>query len=165
MPAGQTVSRFLIIRKRADAKRSQRNAELHKCGVYVIENTENLHRYVGQSVDIYERWNSHKRALRCGKHTNQYLQNAWNLYGEKKFIFNVLEFCRQDELDFRETFWMERLSPEYNISKNPFVTQLEYIHEDKSKYFKIESETFIRPKWHLWVYGGYRREDAENMQI
>lgn len=60
-------------------------------GIYCIQNIENGKRYVGQSVDIVRRWRGHKAKLRYGKHSNQFLQNAWLKYGEDAFTFTILE--------------------------------------------------------------------------
>ena len=37
-------------------------------GVYMIFNTKNKKVYIGQSVDIYKRWKSHKDNLKKNKH-------------------------------------------------------------------------------------------------
>lgn len=63
------------------------------CGIYKITNTVNGKVYIGSSVDINGRLNSHRSDLRQNKHGNQHLQKAWNLYGEESFIFDVIEEC------------------------------------------------------------------------
>lgn len=73
------------------------------CGIYCIENTVNHKRYIGQSVDIYRRWQTHRYLLNENKHDNDYLQKAWNKYGEGNFVFSVLEQCDKDELNPIET--------------------------------------------------------------
>jgi group I intron endonuclease len=62
----------------------------------------------------------HKRLLRLGTHDNARLQNAWNKYGEKSFVFSILE-CIDDRsyLIPREQYWIDTLmaskKPNYNI--------------------------------------------------
>jgi hypothetical protein len=58
-------------------------------GIYVIICWANGAVYVGSSVDIGDRWNEHHRQLRGEYHHCQYLQNAWNKYGEAAFEFGV----------------------------------------------------------------------------
>lgn len=60
-------------------------------GIYRIRNIINDKVYIGQSISIRDRWNSHKGALRKNDHRNHYLQNAWNKYGEDNFAFEVIE--------------------------------------------------------------------------
>ena len=63
------------------------------CGIYCIENIVNGKKYVGQSVDIYKRWRTHKSELKLHKHANDYLQRAWDKYGQNAFKFYILEIC------------------------------------------------------------------------
>ena len=72
------------------------------CGIYKIENQVNHKIYVGQSVDIYERWRQHKYSLHNGNHYNTHLQGAWNKYGEESFEFCVIQECNKDELNSSE---------------------------------------------------------------
>lgn len=83
-------------------------------GIYKITNQVNGKVYIGQSVNIKQRWAEHKANLRNNKHENSYLQNAWNKYGEANFIFEVIEKCSKDELDDKEIFWIS----EYNSCKD-----------------------------------------------
>ena len=38
-------------------------AEEKISGIYCIENTKNHKKYIGQSIDIYQRWYAHKSKL------------------------------------------------------------------------------------------------------
>jgi group I intron endonuclease len=90
-------------------------------GIYVItnEHTENrIHQYVGQSWHLRNRYNQHIKDLRCNKHVNQFLQNAFNKYGERAFTFEVLEIVKISDLSKREAYWIEYfggLSALYNF--------------------------------------------------
>ena len=86
-----------------------------KSGIYEILNTINGKRYVGSAVSLPRRKKEHRRRLLGNYHRNQYLQNAWNKYGENAFEFDVLEYWEPEFLVSMEQWWMNMLQPEYNI--------------------------------------------------
>jgi group I intron endonuclease len=52
----------------------------------------------------------HKNKLRNGKHSNLYLQRAWNKYGENNFYFSECIICPVEELDNYERFYIKLLN-------------------------------------------------------
>jgi|LakMenEpi03Aug12_release.lakeMendotaPanAssembly.Ray.scaffolds.fasta_scaffold64726_6 hypothetical protein len=62
------------------------------CGIYKITNTINNKCYIGQSIDCRKRINAHKHSLYYNKHTNSFLQNAYNL---NKGKIRSLEVCHK----------------------------------------------------------------------
>lgn len=71
------------------------------CGIYSIQNKINNKRYIGQSNNIYERWNRHK-AL----YDNCAIHRALQKYGIENFDFSILELCSENELDDKEIYWI-----------------------------------------------------------
>lgn len=69
-----------------------------KAGIYCIQNKTDGKCYIGKSVNIQKRWKEHKALLRKGNHHNKHLQNAWDFYGEKSFLFYVLEYANPKKL-------------------------------------------------------------------
>lgn len=90
-------------------------------GIYKITNIVNNKVYVGQSVDITERWKQHQyKAFNCNEIAyNSAIQAAFRKYGIENFLFEVLEECEIEELDEKEREWISKLntlSPNgYNI--------------------------------------------------
>lgn len=84
-----------------------RSKENTICGIYCIENLINKKKYIGQSVNIYNRWSSHKGELNRNCHYNGHLQNSWNKYGEDNFKFYILEKCSKENLDEKEIYYID----------------------------------------------------------
>lgn len=60
-------------------------------GIYKIVNKVDGKFYIGSSVDLNKRKSTHKYELRSRRHHNEYLQNAFNKYGEENFSFEIVE--------------------------------------------------------------------------
>lgn len=89
------------------------------CGIYKITNLETKEAYIGQSVDIVERWKQHcKNALGVGTSsaTNK-LYSSMQKYGLYNFTFELLEECKSTELDEKEKFYIS-LYDTYNFGLN-----------------------------------------------
>jgi len=90
------------------------------CGIYQILNIANNKTYIGQSINIENRFIRHKYQLNSNTHGNKKLQNAWNKYGECCFKFEILIICKKRSLKKFEKQQAEKISKykRYNISKN-----------------------------------------------
>jgi hypothetical protein len=78
------------------------------CGIYKITNLENQMCYVGQAVNIAERFKQHiKRGLGAEAPTRNKLYPAMLASGVENFSFEVIEECSRDKLDSREDYWQE----------------------------------------------------------
>jgi len=102
-------------------------------GIYLILCTANGRRYVGSASSFRNRWKSHKRDLKKGKHGNPHLQNTYNKYGLSAFVFSILEICSKDKLIEREQFWLDLIKPEFNVAKFASSPGLGRIPTEESK--------------------------------
>jgi group I intron endonuclease len=85
-----------------------------KSGIYLITNLLNNKKYVGSSVNIYNRYHTHKIKLKQKIHSNKHLEASYHKYGADNFIFEILEYCEKTELEFKEQYYIDFLKPEYN---------------------------------------------------
>lgn len=80
---------------------------MQNIGIYCIYfNTDNCKYYIGQSINLDARIQSHNTKLRKGTHPNLELQEAYNIFGTPSV--EILEFI--DELaylDIREQYWIK----------------------------------------------------------
>ena len=83
-------------------------------GIYCIENIVNHKKYIGQSVNIKDRWKHHINSLKRNEHDNKYLQRSYQKYGENNFKFYLLEECSKEELDEKEKYWIKKLDTYQN---------------------------------------------------
>lgn len=91
-------------------------------GIYMIKNKTSTKYYIGRSVNCNERFSKHKSLLRNGNHINNHLQNAWNLYGEDDFIFEIIDESENDKLPYLEDYWCRLLKThnrEYGYNIEP----------------------------------------------
>lgn len=77
-------------------------------GIYLIRNNINGKVYVGQSIDILERWADHKRITKNDLTIKYPLYLAMRKYGIENFTFSIIEECPQELLDEREVYWIQQ---------------------------------------------------------
>lgn len=77
-------------------------------GIYKITNKVNGSAYIGLSIDVETRWQSHRnRAFNSnGKEYEKALYRAIRKYGLDNFTFEILEECSEEQLKDRETYWI-----------------------------------------------------------
>lgn len=84
-------------------------------GIYKITNIKNNKCCIGQSRDIERRWKYHKTNFQNPTY-DTYLYRAIRKYGLKNFSFEVLELCKEQELNDKEMFWIKK----FNSFKNGY---------------------------------------------
>lgn len=93
-------------------------------GVYRITSSRSDKIYVGFGIDLPAKINRHKAELKFGSHRNRELQEAWDLFGETSFEFEVLDVLDHkeaphtdpaEELQALLEMWINRLEDEHHI--------------------------------------------------
>lgn len=82
-------------------------------GIYKITNKINNKSYIGQSIDILKRFNSHKYK------SDTLIGRDIQKYGEENFELEILEECDVSELDEKEIYYINKydtIRNGYNIS-------------------------------------------------
>lgn len=80
-------------------------------GIYKITNSTNGRFYIGKSVDIERRFMEHKTPKATG---NKKLHSDINALSIENFDFEILEECKEEELNARELHYIKTLNPFYN---------------------------------------------------
>lgn len=79
-----------------------------KTGIYKITCLLDGRTYVGQAIDIAERWRQHiKRGVGAEPVTQNKLYPAMKELGVENFTFEILEECKPNELSEREKFYTD----------------------------------------------------------
>ena len=78
-------------------------------GIYKITNKINNKAYIGQSIDIENRWRQHKLCsfIETKTEYNSPIHQAIRKYGLENFSFEVLEECEPEQLNEREIYWID----------------------------------------------------------
>lgn len=89
------------------------------CGIYIIKNKINQKVYIGQSVDIEERWIKHCAGY--GISHNSAIDMAIQKYGKDNFILEIVELCEREKLNEKEAYYADLYKSYvpngYNINK------------------------------------------------
>lgn len=93
--------------------------------------------YIGSTINYNKRRNLHLSSLRRGTSHCIKLQRAFNKYGEKCFIFEVIEcVLGLEDLHLRESFWInefDSIRAGLNIAKDTKIPMLGRKHSDETK--------------------------------
>ena len=77
-------------------------------GIYKITHIDSKKCYVGQAVNIAERWKQHcKRGVGAEDWTRNKLYPAMYSLGIENFSFEIIEECERSKLNEREDYWQE----------------------------------------------------------
>lgn len=93
--------------------------------------------YVGSGLDLKKRVGDYFNKSELIRNPRP-IHAALLKYGYESFNFEILEYCRADELVIREQYYLDLLCPEYNILKNAYsLLGFKHSPEDIAK-FKLK---------------------------
>lgn len=139
-------------------------------GIYTITNKVNGKIYVGFTNNFISRKQTHFANLRHNSHDNNYLQNAWNKYGEEAFEFEILEECSEEYLASQEHYWATIL----NVNDREYGYNRMYTHpygrtnhseETKEKISESKRGKKKKPNSYTWKHKPESIEKMRNAKL
>lgn len=83
----------------------------YESGIYKIIDLTNEILYVGQAVNLHNRYKQHLKDLKAGKHDSKELQEYSDKVGLENLSFVVIELCRPEHLLIKEAFYIKKMRP------------------------------------------------------
>lgn len=86
-------------------------------GIYMVTNTINNHVYIGQSKNIYNRFNNHHISEYKNEKSscfNTKFYRALRKYGLENFVVSIIELCPVEELNQKEIYYIEKFNSFHN---------------------------------------------------
>lgn len=83
--------------------------------IYKIKNDINNKVYIGQTIrNVQNRWMNHLSRARYPEKWKFPLYNAMNKYGVEHFSIELIEECKDEDMDERERYWINYYDSYYN---------------------------------------------------
>jgi group I intron endonuclease len=132
-------------------------------GIYKITNPVGAV-YIGESKDIYKRWNRDYKYLICKGQRKLY--NSFVKYGVENHTFEIIKECKIEEIPYYERHYQEY----YNVLDREFGLNLKYTNvcEKKQVYSeesckKMSESKKGKPSWNKGKTGIYSEETLKKM--
>jgi hypothetical protein len=100
--------------------KNQYKQTLRPMGIFQIKNLVNGKIFIGRSKNLNGKLNSIKFQLEMGSYMDKILQEDFNKFGDKNFLFETIdilepkqdpEYDHTDDLLTLEEMWLEKLQP------------------------------------------------------
>jgi hypothetical protein len=111
--------------------------KIKMAGIYSILHNPTGKIYIGMSVDIYGRWQSHYNQIRIGNHSSILLMELWTQTDPSEWSFSILEYVSISDYKIvskmkgkalvngfrtlllkKEKEWMKKHSINFALNKN-----------------------------------------------
>ena len=144
-----------------------------KIWIYQIRNKVNNKIYIGSTINLERRWESHIYQLKNNIHHSIKLQKAWDKYGEDNFEFSIIEEFNSDNEDdkyIKEQYYLDLYESYtdkgYNMSNVADTRKLfKRINSENSVFTKITKEVAIAIKRELCETDKQQKEIAEEFNV
>lgn len=105
-------------------------------GIYKITNLENNKIYIGQSINVTQSIKKLIDVLNTNRHKNQHLQNSWNKYGKDSFLFEVVQYCEKNEIDYWRKYFIslfDSINPQKGYNKEDSENLNKHLFKETKK--------------------------------
>lgn len=106
------------------------------CGIYMIENTVNNKKYIGQTTNIKNRFNNYNN----GYFHNNHFKRSVKKYGWDSFKLSVVLYCKEEHLDMYETMLIDKLdlmNPSKGYNKESGGNANKHLSEDTKQQISL----------------------------
>lgn len=134
-------------------------------GIYCFTNKINNKKYVGQSINIEERYKNHKSNY---KRMSTSFYKAVREYGWDNFSFEVLEECSKEKLNERERYWIEHLDSfnnGYNLTTGSQGEHYEVKEESRLKHSGENHPFSVLTEDDVFNIREYRLQGLERLEV
>lgn len=106
----------------------------NKPGIYCIVNISYGHNYIGSSINLANRMRNYLNIsfLNKKRNINMPIVNALLKYGSSNFSVLIIEYTDLDVIIIRETHWITKIQPYYNVLKQGY-SSVGYRHTEATK--------------------------------
>jgi group I intron endonuclease len=135
------------------------NENKGKSGIYMLTNKINNKIYIGQSIDISNRFKNYFNLSYIKSKNNLIICRSLIKYGYYNFSLTILEYCNKSDLLAREQYYFEKLNPQYNILKIAGSS----LHTVDTKAIKNKSLKGIYLKAKSALFGKIHNEETKKL--
>ena len=93
------------------------NENKGKSGIYMLTNKLTNDLYIGQSINISNRFKNYFNLSYLKSKYNLKISRALIKYEYYNFSLTILEYCEKSDLLVREQYYFDKLNPQYNLLK------------------------------------------------
>ena len=131
-----------------------------KSGIYKWTNKLTNDIYRGQSIDLAKRFMKYFSFSYLKNRETLVISRALIKYGYSNFSLEILEYCDRADLTKREQYYLDKLTPRYNLLKTA-SSCLGYKHNQETKSQKSKSLKGIYIKQRSALYGRLHTEETK----
>ncbi len=145
-----------------DMRKDILNENKGKSGIYMITNRLTKDIYIGQSIDISNRFKNYFNLSYIKSRDSSIINRALIKYDYSNFSVTILEYCDKSNLLVREQYYFDKLNPQYNILKIAGSSLNSKLEKDtKAKISQSLKGVYIKEKSSL--FGSFHTEETKKL--